>query len=346
MATFEQLLQGKSTFRMAFLGGSITEGAGAYDVKNRYSSRLTAAVARRHPQVQVEEINAGVGGTASVLGMCRMNRDVMEKDPDILFVEFAVNDFGLDGCGRYMEGIVRNALRQKRNLPIVFLYSFSVGQYEIHLAGERTSSMEEHHRVAQAYGIPEIDLAAELAHKIRYYGGDASLFIRDTVHPNDDGHAVYADVIMSHLYDLEFDLSFPVLPVSGVEYAAPHMELLDGITADGFALSDISLYDRTPHYLYASQPGSSLTFSFEGSLVGGYIAIEKDSGDVAVEVDGVYLHDVSTWDSYALRFNRSAFVLFAEGMPVGHHTLRLTVLPTKQEKSEGTFFRIGAFLIG
>lgn len=341
----EQLIQGKETFRMAFLGGSITEGAGASCREKRYASRLTAAIARRHPDVKVEEINAGVGGTPSALGMFRMNRDVMEQHPDILFVEFAVND-GAAGCAKYMEGIVRNALRQKPELPIVFLYTFSAGRYEIHLAGNRSDVMEQHHRVAEAYHIPEIDLAADLARKIRDYGGDYHFFMKDGAHPNDDGYACYTDTIMAHLYDFDFALTFPRTPVSGVDFAAPHMDLAENHTGEGFALSNHSLYGRTPHYLYASTPGSTLTYEFDGQAIGGYITIEKDSGDVAVEIDGNHLRDLSTWDQYALQFNRSAFVLFAEDLPCGHHVLRLTVLPTKNEKSEGTFFRIGAFLVG
>ena len=278
----EQLIQGKETFRMAFLGGSITEGAGASCREKRYASRLTAAITRRHPDVKVEEINAGVGGTPSALGMFRMNRDVMEQ----------------------------------------------------------------HHRVAEAYHIPEIDLAADLSRKIRDYGGDYHFFMKDGAHPNDDGYACYTDTIMAHLYDFDFALTFPRTPVSGVDFAAPHMDLAENHTGEGFALSNHSLYGRTPHYLYASTPGSTLTYEFDGQAIGGYITIEKDSGDVAVEIDGNHLRDLSTWDQYALQFNRSAFVLFAEDLPCGHHVLRLTVLPTKNEKSEGTFFRIGAFLVG
>ena len=144
---------------------------------------------------------------------------------------------------------------------------------------------------------------------------------------------------------MDFELHIPETPISGVDFSAPLMDLLDDVKAEGFARSTHSLYGRVPNYLYASAPGSSLVYEFDGKLIGGYVCIEKDSGDVSVEIDGVHFRDVSTWDTYALRFNRAGFILFADDLPEGHHTVRLTVLPTKNEQSEGTFFRIGALLI-
>lgn len=340
-----------SAFRIAYLGGSITEGAGASDRKNRYSSRVTAAIARRYPALAVEEINAGVGGTPSALGLFRTERDIVGKEPDLVFVEFAVNDGGNADCGKYMEGIVRRLLRYKRDLPIVFLYTFSSGMYEGYLEGREPVSVRAHHAVAEYYHIPEINLGPDLTRKIKAYGGDHLVFMKDGAHPNDDGYATYTDTVMAHLFDFDFDIRFPEETVTGVEYQNPHMEYASAALLahpeefSGFAVSSFSLHGRTADYIYAPLPGSSLTFRFRGRALGVYMAIEKDSGDMLLSVDGGEEKTVSTWDHYALKFNRSAFAMLWEG-DEGEHTLTLTVAPTKNEKSEGHIIRIGAFLVG
>lgn len=37
-------------------------------------------------------MNAGLSGTPSKLGILRLDRDVLAYEPDICFIEFAVND--------------------------------------------------------------------------------------------------------------------------------------------------------------------------------------------------------------------------------------------------------------
>ena len=49
----------------------------------------------RFPSSAVTLVNAGIGATGSDIGTFRVKKDVIEKDPDFVVVEFAVNDAGL-----------------------------------------------------------------------------------------------------------------------------------------------------------------------------------------------------------------------------------------------------------
>lgn len=341
---FDEWLKGKEKVRLGFLGGSITEGAGASAPANRYASRLTAKLGKRYPDTAFEEINAGIGGTPSALGLFRVTRDVLAKAPDVLFVEFCVND-GNEDCSRYMEGIVRAALRYRRDMPIFFLYTYMHDRYALYEAGQTPSAVAGHHKIASAYHIPEVDLATDLFRKIRDYGGDNTFFMKDACHPNDDGYATYVDTLMAKLPAAEVgEIAFPEEPVSGVEYRDPRI-VLASAAQTGWPVSYHSLYGRTENYIYAATPGESLTYRFTGCIIGLFIALEKDSGVMEVEVDGKKYPDVSTWDKYALQFNRSGYCLLAEGLEAGEHTLKITVSEKKDEQSEGHFIRIGAFLV-
>lgn len=340
------LIQEKETFRIAFLGGSITEGAGASSHANRYSTRTVSALGKRYPEVKFEEVNAGIGGTPSALGMFRLERDVLSKKPDLLFVEFAVNDGGDPNCGRFMEAIVRESLAYDPKLPIVFLYTFSASMYEGYRQGQDPRSVCIHREIAEYYRIPQINLGPDLAQKIYDYGGNYLNFMKDGAHPSDDGYATYTDTIMANLFQKDFDIILPEKPLSETVFQNPRMIFAEDLVQEGWCISSHSLCGRTPNYVYASAPGTKLHFSFEGCILGTLCGIEKDTGDLSVTVDGKDFGVVSTWDEYALRFNRGTYLLLADNLAPGHHEVVLEILPTKKEKSEGTFIRIGALLVG
>jgi lysophospholipase L1-like esterase len=101
----EKLQAGKPV-KIAYLGGSITAAAG-WRVQTRqwFSDEF--------PEAQVEEIHAAIGGTGSDLGVFRLQWDALRHRPDLLFVEFAVNDGGAppERIFRAMEGIVEGSWR-------------------------------------------------------------------------------------------------------------------------------------------------------------------------------------------------------------------------------------------
>ncbi len=67
------------------------------------------------PKAAFTEINAAIGGTGSDLGVYRLKQDVLDHKPDLMFVEFAVNDGATEPeqIYRSMEGIVRQTWRAK-----------------------------------------------------------------------------------------------------------------------------------------------------------------------------------------------------------------------------------------
>ena len=100
---------------LAYIGGSITQGAGATPIN-------TACYAYKSYQLfksrfamrdNVKFVKAGVGGTPSELGMLRFDRDVLRdgEKPDIVVVEFAVNDEGDETKGDCYESLVRKILK-------------------------------------------------------------------------------------------------------------------------------------------------------------------------------------------------------------------------------------------
>ena len=71
--------------KIGYLGGSIT-------AQNGWRPKTLAHFQKTWPQAKFSEINAAIGGTGSDLGVFRLKQDVLDHQPDLLFVEFAVND--------------------------------------------------------------------------------------------------------------------------------------------------------------------------------------------------------------------------------------------------------------
>ena len=127
---FAKLKAGKSV-TVAYIGGSITAGAGASDgSRTSYRALVGQWFAATFPQSAVNNVDAAIGGTGSDLGAFRAGRDVLAHHPDLVFVEFAVNDGGSPEAmiDRAMEGIVRQIHQADPTTDICFVYTFVVAQ--------------------------------------------------------------------------------------------------------------------------------------------------------------------------------------------------------------------------
>ena len=75
------------------IGGSITVGAFASKPENSYAGRLLAWWQETFPQCEFRLVNAGAGGTGSMVGALRADKDLLFAKPDLVVIEFAVNDY-------------------------------------------------------------------------------------------------------------------------------------------------------------------------------------------------------------------------------------------------------------
>ena len=77
-------------------------------------------------------INTGIPGTSSLFGLLRMERDVLAYEPDIVFLEFAVNDGKNDISRMSFEGLVARILTSKKQPAVVLLFAVSESGYTCH----------------------------------------------------------------------------------------------------------------------------------------------------------------------------------------------------------------------
>lgn len=343
--TYSKLEKGKD-LTVAYVGGSITEGAGSTDKKTKgWRSHTTNWLAATYPKSKITEVNATIGGTGSDLAVFRLDEDVLDYAPDLLFIEFAVNDSETAGCEEYEEAIVRRVLKRSPVTDIVLVLTSTQRVYEKMLRGEYPDSFRFYRELASHYGIPLVDIGEEINSRVRAGDGDYMTYTKDSVHPNDLGHMLLAGAAIRFLKS-ELDLPLPVRPE---KYENARL-----VNAKEIADTDFDYIDedfvgesgkRGHGYLSAVGAGHHITVKFTGTTVGAIYLTARDSGDIKWRVDGGEFSTLRLWDEYALRFDRINYKVFASDLAVGEHTLEIITTGEHDERSDGATAAISAILV-
>lgn len=170
---------------IAAIGGSITEGALATPNTNCYAYQSYEAFKKAFGKGDGENvtfINAGMSGTPSTLGMIRYKRDVLDEAevmPDLVFVEFAVNDGDDPTNGDAYESLVRNILTAENNPAVVLIFSVFQSKWNLQ---DRLIPIGEY------YDLPMVSIKNALIPEIEAGNVTNDQFFGDTLHPNNWGH--------------------------------------------------------------------------------------------------------------------------------------------------------------
>lgn len=339
-------LAAKKDITVAYFGGSITEGAGSTDKKTKgWRSHTTNWLIEKYPDSKITEINATIGGTGSDLAIFRLDDDVLKYSPDLLFIEFCTNDTAVDGCEEYEEAIIRRVLKSSPMTDIVLVRTFTRAIYEKSLRGEYSDSYRSYSALAQRYDLPIIEIGEEINSRVSSGEGDYMTYTKDSVHPNDLGHKILAAAAIRFL---ERELVLP-LPIRREKYENTRL-----ITAGDIVNTDFDYVDepfvgengrRGFGYLTARGENHHICVKFSGTAVGIIYMTAHDSGDIKWRIDGGEFTTKRLWDEYALRFDRINYVVFANDLEHGEHTLEVVTTGQSDERSHGTTVKISAFMV-
>ena len=345
--------QEKKTGRVAFIGGSITEMDG-------YRPMVSDILKKRFPETAFDFVNAGIASTCSTTGAFRLATDVLASGaPDLLFIEFAVNDdqdaaHTRAECIRGLEGIIRHARRANPKMDIVVTHFVNEGMLKTLQAGGTPLTIEAHEAVTKHYGISTINLAAEVAAEItdgkltwQQYGG---------VHPAPFGNAICArmiDELLTRAWaaprgenaalpppldPLNYEAGRFIDPKlakskSGWTLAIPEWTKLAGSKRDRFTSIPM---------LTATEPGAEGTLEFEGTAVGAYVVAGPDAGIVEASVDGGSPRTVNLYHNFSSGLHYPRTVMLGTDLAPGKHTLTFRI--AADTKSAGHAARIMQFV--
>ncbi|QQS48472.1 MAG: hypothetical protein IPM66_07515 [Acidobacteriota bacterium] len=346
IGNFFAKIRGSRAITVAYLGGSITAGAGASDAgKTSWRAQVTDWLRGANPGIEITDLNAGIANTGSLYGTMRARRDVIAFKPDLVFVEFAVDDVNEEEMAvkKALEGLVRQLLIVPQPPEVVLLYA---------AAPKRNARIEWHEAIAAHYSLPSINLEKKVWSRIDSDQIKPQDFWARGINPSDLGHRLYADSIIeflethSKLEPTPIERNLP-LPLISDELNYGEFKAVAEIWHDQSWRIETSADRRLPAKLLSSgKPGSQIEYYFEGTVLGLSYLKAPDGGIVEILIDGKPAPTpLQKIDLYSARRQFGTSIL-AGGLGPGEHKLTIRVAGEKNPRSSGFSVRLGYLLIG
>lgn len=176
---------------IVYIGGSITEGDGLETCYANRSYNYFKDTFGKGKGDNVHYFNSGISGTPSTLGSLRFENDVLSHQPDIVFIEFAVNDGDDDDMRAAYEAMIRDALDYETKPAVILLFA----RME---AGWTSQAWKK--EIGFKYDVSMISYADGITYLFDNGAMQWSDFSGDYTHPHAEGNAVVADFI-AYFYD-------------------------------------------------------------------------------------------------------------------------------------------------
>ena len=348
--TLGKLAEGSLT--LGFIGGSITDGRTGHN----WPEPVISWFVEQFPGVCISVENAAIGATGSELGVYRAQRDLIDRDCDIVFVEYAVNDAGCprQRRRRTQEGLIRKLLAGEGR-DLVLPYTFSDVMYEDLSKGRMPESVSDLEELAEHYGIGSVWMGLHALREVQAGRMRWEEWLPDGLHPQHRGSLSYAQSVIQYLErELVDSPSAGALP-TGDEAPRP-LDPLNWETATCLPFSEVKLegpwsirrwanVEWIDQVFDTAAVGARMAFSFEGRVLSLAFDFGKSAADFRYRLDGAAWQTVSLdrpeWCGPSGWFR---ITTIADDLPSGPHGLEIEVIRGPQPECTGTNFRLG--LIG
>jgi Xaa-Pro aminopeptidase/lysophospholipase L1-like esterase len=195
---------GNRTINIVFHGHSVPAGYfHTPDVRTleAYPQQVLEKIKKEYPLAVVNVIVTAIGGENSESGAARFEKDVLVHQPDVLFIDYSLNDrgMGLERAGKAWGSMIERAL--EKNIKIILLTPTSDQRVDII---DKNSDLQKHAdqivKLAEKYQVGLVDSYRLFQEKMSA-GGRLSDYMSQVNHPNRIGHALVADAIMEFFRD-------------------------------------------------------------------------------------------------------------------------------------------------
>ena len=196
MANVFRKIEDEKKLNIVYLGGSITQGCNATSEERRYVNQSVKWWNRMFPDADVEFFNAGIGATTSQFGCARAEEHVLSRNPDLVFVEFSVNDENTPEFMETYESLIRQLLKHETVKAVVIINNLYYDD------GHNAQGI--HNNIAMIYNLPAVSVKNYIYPEITMGNIKREDYTDDMLHPKDIGHKMISDLICN-LLDIEYE---------------------------------------------------------------------------------------------------------------------------------------------
>nr|MCR4646102.1 endo-1,4-beta-xylanase [Oscillospiraceae bacterium] len=264
---------------VAYLGGSITEG------KN-YTTPFSNYLKNTFANGEFTEVNAGMSGTSSVVGLVRSESNIVAYNPDIIFIEFSVNDHEDILYKKGLESVIKKFLEMPNEPAVGIIINRSKGGF---------STQAQMAPIGANYDIPVISMDDALTKAFNSGFLQPGDYFTDEYHPHQQGGQLVADCMAYWVRqalkteNISDEYTMPSKYVYGAEYSSCENvdpKTLTNFNAGSWATGQGYASGKLP-FGYNCNGGSPMTFKCNAK---GFIVVFKANssgmGSIDVTVNG------------------------------------------------------------
>ena len=184
------------TINVIFHGHSVPAGYHLTPLVKPYESYphlFRTQLAKRYPHAVINVITTSIGGENSIDGATRFNNDVLTRNPDLIFIDYALNDrpqplASVETAWRSMVDAAQAA-----DVPVILITPTGATDADFtNPADPLTERAELIRTVASSEGVPVADVSADWLAAIQGGTPQGDLLSQGN-HPNLAGHQLAAD---------------------------------------------------------------------------------------------------------------------------------------------------------
>ena len=176
-------------------GDSITAG---YAVRRGFPSFLLESLRQRFPDSKIEMINSGICGDTSQDGLGRLDWAVLSYEPDLVTINFGINDCVLVLSLEEFEMNLVEMVRRIRAGPDSEILLLSSQPLESPPYDQRVLDYYQTvERVAKEMNVGFVDVYGAWMKRVRAGTPLSSLILPGLDHPNEAGYRIIAEELMS-----------------------------------------------------------------------------------------------------------------------------------------------------
>ena len=339
----------KGELTIGFIGGSITDSRG----KNRWAEPVVAWFSKAYPNIRIYVENAAIGATGSDLAVFRAKRDLVERNCDLIFVEFAVNDNEQIAEKRFRtrEGLIRKLLVNGKS-DLVLTYAFMMDMYEDMFKGEVPQSIKDFEILAIHYNISSVWMGLYAFEQVKAGQVRWEEWIPDGLHPENRGSLIYGESVIElltkelgkkHLEDRLYELPLAYNTNNwGEAYLLPFSEVnLEG----PWIIRRWTTVEWMDQVIETSAVGACLAFSFTGRGLALGFDFGKTSAEFRYRIDGgEWKEEVRERPDWCLDEGWYRISCITDELSSTKHEFELQVIHGNRPECKGTNFRLS--LIG
>ena len=189
------------TINLVFHGHSVPSGYFKTPIVNSlesYPFLVYKELTAEYPFAVINLINTAIGGEDSKSGASRFESEVLNHNPDVLFIDYALNDrrIGLDSAKIAWESMIQKALEM--DIKVILLTPSPDQEIDIQ---EDDTILDQHANqirgLSEKYGIGLVD-SYELFKKKAKSNRKLRSFMSQGNHPNEKGHALISQAILTY----------------------------------------------------------------------------------------------------------------------------------------------------